>query len=332
VVLGVDTRDDPVDHGFLHKAMLYGGDEEFVTGVMPFVTEAVRDGSATLVAVAPDKIERLRAELGDDADGVLFVDMFDLGANPARIIPAWHDFVDANDGRPLRGVGEPIWPGRDGAHLVECQLHEALLNVAFDGTASFELLCPYDVTTLAHDVITAAHHTHPIVRNGQGEQHSDSYASEWDATAIFASSLPPPAERPTELRFTTGPLHDLRSFVDEQARRAGVADARVGDTVLAANEIASNSLLHGGGAGVVRTWRDNGTFVCEIRDHGHIADVLVGRKRPPQQDTAGRGVWMANQLCDLVQVRSSELGTAIRLHVLVDGCSSIESAEPTSGL
>ena len=37
-----------------------------------------------------------------------------LGRNPARIISAWHDFVAAHGGagRPLRGIGEPIWPGR----------------------------------------------------------------------------------------------------------------------------------------------------------------------------------------------------------------------------
>ena len=55
-----------------------------------------------------------------------------LGHNPARIIPAWRDFADAHAG-PIRGIGEPIWPGRGADELVECQLHESLLNVAFDG-------------------------------------------------------------------------------------------------------------------------------------------------------------------------------------------------------
>ncbi|MGI8873571.1 MAG: hypothetical protein ACR2KP_04455 [Egibacteraceae bacterium] len=31
----------------------------------------------------------------------------------------------------LRGAGEPIWPERRPAELVECQRHESLLNVAF---------------------------------------------------------------------------------------------------------------------------------------------------------------------------------------------------------
>ncbi len=31
--------------------------------------------------------------------------------------------------------------------------------------------------------------------------------------------------------------------------------------------------------------------------------------------TGGRGLWLANRLCDLVQVRSGEQGTVVRLHV-----------------
>ncbi len=48
-----------------------------------------------------------------------------LGSNPACIIPAWRRFLAewAPDGRPVRGIGEPIWVGRSEAELTECQLH-----------------------------------------------------------------------------------------------------------------------------------------------------------------------------------------------------------------
>jgi anti-sigma regulatory factor (Ser/Thr protein kinase) len=318
VVLGAGTRDDVVEHSFVHKAMLYEGDDEFVDGAVPFLLRALDDGAPTLVVVSPHKIDRLRAELGDVAAQVRFEDMRALGDNPARIIPAWLDFVDEHVGMSPRGIGEPIWPGRDRAELVECQLHEALLNLAFHDAASLELLCPYDVQALSDDVIACAHETHPIVANVEGERASDAYAGMNEARAIFTNSLPPPPAGLDELRFTTGPLHHFRAFVEDQAVRAGLSGTRVGDTVLAANEIASNSLLHGGGAGLVRAWTDDGTFLCEIRDHGQIGDLLVGRRRPSRDDTDGRGVWMANQLCDLVQVRSSEDGTTVRLHMRVD--------------
>ena len=41
---------------------------------------------------------------------------------------------------------------------------------------------------------------------------------------------------------------------------------------------------------------------------------MVGRELVELVSENGRGVWMANQLCDLVQVRSGARGTVVRLH------------------
>jgi anti-sigma regulatory factor (Ser/Thr protein kinase) len=84
--------------------------------------------------------------------------------------------------------------------------------------------------------------------------------------------------------------------------------------VLAVHEIAANSIRHGGGRGTLRVWRDGGSLVCEIRDRGHIRDPLVGRTRPLPNATGGRGLWIANQICDLVQIRSTAAGTVVRVH------------------
>jgi hypothetical protein len=56
---------------------------------------------------------------------------------------------------------------------------------------------------------------------------------------------------------------------------------------------------------------------CEVRDSGFIAEPLVGRFRPSAAVEGGHGVWLANQLCDLVQVRSSRAGTTVRLIVQI---------------
>jgi anti-sigma regulatory factor (Ser/Thr protein kinase) len=81
------------------------------------------------------------------------------------------------------------------------------------------------------------------------------------------------------------------------------------------NEIASNSLLHGGGRGVLRVWRQGRRVVCEIRDRGRLDDPLADRDLPSPESTVGRGLWIANQLCDLVQIRSFPTGTVVRLHM-----------------
>ena len=64
-----------------------------------------------MVAVIEEHGEWLREDLGAKSDHVTFVDMAELGRNPAKIIPAWQKFLDTDAGGngPARGVGEPIW-------------------------------------------------------------------------------------------------------------------------------------------------------------------------------------------------------------------------------
>ena len=178
-------------------------------------------------------------------------------------------------------------------------------------------MCPYDVDTLEPEVVRGAEHTHPFVGTNGADEPSPAYDGEHDVARIFSEVLPRPATEPDVMRFCAGPLHDFRNFVADHARTFGLSSARTDDLVLAANEMASNSILHGGGSGLVRVWGDDHTFLCEIRDAGRIDNVMVGRVRPPRDEMAGRGVWMANQLCDLVQLRSSETGTVVRLHMRV---------------
>jgi anti-sigma regulatory factor (Ser/Thr protein kinase) len=60
-------------------------------------------------------------------------------------------------------------------------------------------------------------------------------------------------------------------------------------------------------------WRDGDALVCEVRDRGQLGDPLAGRRPTPEQPD-GRGLWLVNQLCDLVQLRSSASGTVVRFH------------------
>jgi hypothetical protein len=142
---------------FRHEALLYDGPDGFLASTVPFLREGIEAGDPMLVAVGTPKIAALRAALGPDADRVRFEDMTVLGHNPARIIPAWHEFsrVSTPPPTPVRGIGEPIWAGRGATELVECQLHEALLNVAFADRADFRLLCPYDTSALDVSVAPA---------------------------------------------------------------------------------------------------------------------------------------------------------------------------------
>ena len=48
------------------------------------------------------------------------------------------------------------------------------------------------------------------------------------------------------------------------------------------------------------------------------ASSPLGRERPAAGQVGGHGLWLANQLCDLVQVRSFPTGSAVRLHMRLE--------------
>jgi anti-sigma regulatory factor (Ser/Thr protein kinase) len=301
---------------FRHEALFYDGEDELVAAAVPFLREGLERGEPALVVVGAGKLERLREELGD-ADGVQFADMALVGHNPARIIPAWHDFVAAHaaPGVRLRGIGEPVHAGRSADELVECQRHESLLNLAFDDADALWLLCPYDVGALPDDVLEAASRSHPFLELGGRHEQSAAYEGIDAFAAPFAAPLPSPPPDAVELQISVEALGAMRHFVAERATALGLAAAREFDFVLAVNEIATNSLEHGAGPVTLALWRNGSGVVCELRDRGRFDDPLAGRRTPTTDDPRGRGLWIANQLCDLVQIRSSALGTTVRVHV-----------------
>ena len=117
-----------MDHRYRHEALLYRSDEAFLEGTLPFVRQGLDLGHAVMVTVPEPRLTRVREALGARAKDVTLVDMRRLGANPARIIPVWQQLLDeqGRHGRPVRGVAEPLWPGRHPVEQAECHLHETL--------------------------------------------------------------------------------------------------------------------------------------------------------------------------------------------------------------
>jgi anti-sigma regulatory factor (Ser/Thr protein kinase) len=304
--------------GFRHEALFYSGEDGFLAGTLPFIRDAVASGEPIMVAVNCDKIELLKSRLNGTADRVLFADMRELGRNPALILPAWQDFVSANaaNGRRLRGIGEPVCAGRGMAELAECQHHESLLNLAFERGPSWWLMCPYDTAALDPRVLAGAERNHPFIEEDGVERESVSYREPAATRAPFEGRLPDPPVTPEEVTFhSPDDLEAMRRFVAEQAAAEGIAAERADGLVLAVDEVVTNALRHGGGRGAVRAWSQDGEVVCEVADAGTITEPLVGRVRPDLDQPDGRGLWIANHFCDLLQIRSSRAGTVVRCHV-----------------
>jgi anti-sigma regulatory factor (Ser/Thr protein kinase) len=213
---------------------------------------------------------------------------------------------------------EPISKHRSDAALAECHIHESLLNIAFERDTDFWLLCPYDTDALPAPVLERAVANHPF----GCDQVSADKRGPWpkprepcDAGAGFDWPLAPAPSSAETFAFERATLRIMRAFVVTAARRGGVDETRARELAVAASEIATNSIVHGGASGDVRVWGGADFFVTEIRGAGRIVDPLAGRLRPEPARGSGYGLWLANQFCDLVQIRSTGAETVVRLHL-----------------
>ncbi len=298
-------------HGsYRHEAFLYRDEQEFLDGIVPFVRDGVAAGQPVMVAIRESKLPPLRDALGSDATDVLFVDMMQLGHNPARIIPGWRRFLDAHclDGQPVRGVGEPIWRGRRPPEIVEAQLHEALLNVAIDPDTPMWLRCPYDIDALSGAELTEAARSHPILVQAGMYAGSRSYGGVQHVEDLFAADLPEPPGVTDGLALpASGP--EVTALVNRHAAAAGMDTERAWALSLAVRETTATART----GATLRVWAEPAALVCEVRDPDPVDDPMAGRRRPLDTEPDPRGLWLANQMCDLVQIRSTPAGSTVRI-------------------
>jgi anti-sigma regulatory factor (Ser/Thr protein kinase) len=300
---------------FRHELFFYDGAPGFLDRALPYIRGGLAADANVMVAVNPDQIESLRSELGGDADKVSFTDVTVVGRNPAAIIPLWSDFVARSAGRACRGLCEPAWPSRSEAALVECRNHEALIDVAFGQGKPWNLLCSFDQSTLPECVLADARATHEYVLNGDGSRPNSAYEPGAPGWLGRDDPLVAPPASTQHVEFGPKSLGDVRAAVEEHAMAAGLSALRTADFVLAMNELVGNSVRHGGGGGELRLWREGDSVVGEVSDRGTLTDPLAGRRRPTPDQEGGRGLWIANQVCDLLEIRSEPGATVVRAHV-----------------
>lgn len=314
---------EPHPSGFRHEALLWDGLEQYLAATVRFVHDGVAAGQPVLVAVHAERWAPLAEALGDDVRRVDHVDLARLGHNPARVMAVWRRFADEAGDAPCRGLGEAVWPGQDPARRAEGYVHEATLNVAIAAGTPLWLLCPYDVGGLEEAALVEARRAHHCLATPDGAcERSPDYAGADHATTLAAQGLPRPGLVDGTVaefrRYRKGDLARIRRFVLDRARAAGLTEDRADDLCLAVNELAANSIDHGGGDGMLRMWREPDRLVVEVSDAGTISDPLAGRVDPTVDQARGRGLWMAHQLADLLQIRRTERGTVLRAVTWLD--------------
>lgn len=286
-----------------HVAWLYRTPEELVADV----SEHAEAGDPVVVALRPGPVlDRLRG------DTVTVLDLAELGRNPARLMPVLRGFADEHQGRRIRVLAELAWPGRSAAELGEITRYEAMLDLAFAGVP-VTIVCPYSETELAASTIAAARGGHRrLLRAGREFDSADFPAGAERRSRIGGPLLIPPGAR--SLAYERD-LRPVRALVDAVAAQAGLPGDRRADLVIAASEVAANTLKHTAGGGAVRVWATDDEVLCQLEDGGHITDPLAGYRRPAADAAAGHGLWLVNQVCDLAEIRTGETGTTIRLHM-----------------
>jgi anti-sigma regulatory factor (Ser/Thr protein kinase) len=297
-----------------HRALIWRENGNWLGPAAAFVREGVSREEPVCVGVCPPAGDALAGLLPGEPL-VSFFDMARLGRNPSRIIPAMLDFARRHPGRPLRYLSQPFWAGRSEAACAETVRHEALLGLALAGLTA-TVMCVYEarrLTGLTGLAVSCAEQTHPTLVSGGESRPSRRYAGPGAVPPPCDPPLSPPPASAAWLTYSDD-LRRVRKLVSACAHEAGLASGRITDLVLAASEIAANTLRHGGGLGTLRIWATADEVICQITDPGRIDDPLAGR-RPPVSDSRGQGLWVVNQVCDLVELRSGAAGTTVRMHM-----------------
>lgn len=292
-----------------HDLLLYRGPADLVQRIAPVIAAARREGAAVVVAVPTDMVHEVAPLLGaDGSEAVIPVD--EVGRNPSRMLEVWLDVLERTrrTHRGLYGFCQHIWPGRPPAEVDECWIVESLCALGVTDTAGLRMHCLFDEGALDAATIAKAREVH-------ARRHLSDDERARVLTSLLAGELPAVPDEALVHPISLGLLAELRDAVRDTARDVGLGAQQVDDLVLAAHEIAANSVRHGGGTGFLSLWTDATSLWCEVADHGRLDDPMVGRRRPPEHDLGGRGVWIAHQVCDLVQVRSSEAGTRVRVRM-----------------
>lgn len=199
--------------------------------------------------------------------------------------------MGAPHGTAFRLVGEPVWPSGPPEQVREWQRYESALN-AILAPFPVSLLCLYDAGALDPAILVTARRTHPWIESDRRATASEDFeAPEAFLRRWRGEGSPPPAS--ADVVAQVSDLGAARGLVLARAMAAGV-DPEVSVALsIAANEVLTNALVHGGGDARLSIWAEGDRFLCQVEDEGEgIEDPLAGY-RPPGDGSGRRGLWLA---------------------------------------
>jgi len=128
--------------------------------------------------------------------------------------------------------------------------------------------------------------------------------------------VPTPATSPAETAYRApGDLAVVREFVRAESEELGLSRVRADLLAVAVSELATNTLQHTQGGGLVRIWAEPGRVCCEVVDGGDPPGF--GRAMPAPDQLRGRGLAIVERICDEVGIHPDGTGTAVRMGMLL---------------
>jgi MEDS: MEthanogen/methylotroph, DcmR Sensory domain len=306
---------------FQHSVCVYDDDRQFLEAAVPFLEEGLALGEPALAVTTPANLELMSAGLGKRAGELDYAESAFFGRRPAQRIAAFYRYWKTHAAVPgsaprVRILAEPVWAGRSAREIAAWTRMESALNVVL-APASISMICPYDARTLGSDIVADALCTHPAVTTGE---ERSSLSGPYVDPAAFARSRPggPLAAPPDDAASFAfdGDLRALRRFIAGRAAEYGVAGDRADMLVLAVSEAGAYLKRRPPGGAVLRTWEQPGAIVCDFRQPGgSIDDPFLGLRPAELEPGDGDGLWLTNQICDWMEIRSGADGCAVQLQV-----------------
>lgn len=309
--------------GFLHHALVHSSDDELIDGLCSFVREGLLADHPVVATVGNRTATLLGDALGPDQERVRFLDAGTLYRDPRHALRSYETLLNehfAAGAETVHLVGE-IPFGAVASAQREWMRYESALNSLFS-RAAVRTVCPYDRRTLQPELVASAARTHPLLLTADGWRYSDDYVPPARYLRELTAWERDRAMLLTDLTVDRD-LSRVRATVRRHATAQGTAPERADQFVNAVNEVVTNAMTHGREPVRLRLLADERMLMCEVSDCGTgLDDPLAAYRLPATNDEqeGGRGLWLARELCDVVELESRADGFAAHLAMnMADG-------------